>query len=152
MATKKTASERAIAKLTAAGHKPFSYSGRGMFGAECVAISAPDRAYAPRKLDGVTPRYDSLGKGLVAYWPHLPWPPAASEPTEPKVVVVEEPASKPAPSTKRTFMVTFEVDGSDAEEAIHIIDDLLYDGAIQELIAERAADQDKDFEIVQVYT
>lgn len=144
MATKKTASERAIAKLTAAGHKPFSYSGRGMYGAECVAVAIDELNGDLRKLGGSAPRRDSLGKKLVAYWPGLPWP--KDEPTA-------EPEPAPAPKTvKRTFTVTFEVEGEDAALAEGTVDDLLDEGEIQKLVAELAADQDKDFEIVAVYT
>lgn len=68
--------------LVDAGYEPTAYSGRGMTGSRCVAIrsgvSGEDvdlfklgRALA--NFDVRSPTVDSLGFGIVAYWPNLPW-------------------------------------------------------------------------------
>lgn len=64
--------ERLVRELRSEGLRPRSYSGRGMFGKECVGVSI-DRL---DDLDGLPlkgVRTDSLGLGLIAYWPHLTW-------------------------------------------------------------------------------
>lgn len=70
---------RIITKLQRHGHAPHSYSGRGMFGAECVAITLDHRDESVRRLTGSVPRWDSMGRQVVAYWPDLPWPRHAAE-------------------------------------------------------------------------
>ena len=80
--------------LRDAGFKPRSYSGRGMYGKECVAISAESEAgagYAIARqnatkdyeinLDMIMNRVktDSLGKSVVLYWPSLEWTQNLSE-------------------------------------------------------------------------
>lgn len=64
--------------LEDAGYDPEPYSGRAMFGAQCVSVElegdgdlwelAVDLA---RTFEGriPAPRTDSMGKGIVAYWP-----------------------------------------------------------------------------------
>lgn len=65
-----------------------SYSGRGMYGKECVAVviggytSAWTLALAIADVNGgnadlfglEAPRQDSMGLGTVLYWPQLEWP------------------------------------------------------------------------------
>lgn len=66
-----------ISAIRAAGKIPRSYSGRGMFGAECVACSVPrgeDFAGLPA---GYTT--DSLGLGTIAYWKRVAWPEGAED-------------------------------------------------------------------------
>lgn len=56
---------------------PRSYSGRGMEGAHCVAVSGDVDPYEVGAAVGPgfdTPRQDSLGKGIVIYWPRYEWP------------------------------------------------------------------------------
>ncbi len=66
-------------KLKEAGYEPFSYSGRGMFGAQCVAVTVPDLQGSMFKLGssiGIgpsTPRTDNLGHQYVVYWPSEAW-------------------------------------------------------------------------------
>lgn len=77
-------SKKLIDILRDCAFEPRPYSGRGMMGRECVAISGD-------KEDGVTvwnvatllgnedidvdePSVDSLGLGIVIYWPTMPWP------------------------------------------------------------------------------
>ncbi len=67
------------------GHAPRAYSGRGMFGKQCVAITVADWALAAMDLsDSSLPkggktllrdaRTDSMGKQTVVYWPDMEWP------------------------------------------------------------------------------
>lgn len=84
--------DQAIELLEDAGESPRSYSGRGMYGARCVAIE-PDRgdlmalgievareaAGRDADLEAVADafrgaRIDSMGRGIVVYWPSLAWP------------------------------------------------------------------------------
>jgi len=66
---------RAIKKLESMGLSPRSYSGRGMWGAECVGVSvSSDDAKPLRRLFGGS-AIDALGMGAIVYWPRLPWPP-----------------------------------------------------------------------------
>jgi hypothetical protein len=63
---------RSIRKaLRAKGLKPIKYSGRWMFGAQCVAValetSAQIAVLGPELYEGL--RIDTLGLGVVAYWP-----------------------------------------------------------------------------------
>lgn len=65
-----------------------SYSGRGMYGKECVAITTDSHvsawtiALAIADMNGGNmdlfglgdPREDSMGLGRVYYWPQLEWP------------------------------------------------------------------------------
>lgn len=72
--------------LEAAGYKPFSYSGRYMFGKQCVAIPLDNMGglfkllltigrlseeQDHNKLSNL--RTDELGRGLVIYWPYIEW-------------------------------------------------------------------------------
>jgi len=78
--------------LLAAGYAPGSYSGRGMYGAECLSVALDVRAYAAaahlardlkriaRRGEGATitravatASCESLGQGVVFYWPSVPF-------------------------------------------------------------------------------
>lgn len=74
-----------IAALQDAGLRPRSYSGRGMFGKECVGVSADSAfdvfnalktACARGTIDAhiEEPEQDQLGKRSIFYWPKLAWP------------------------------------------------------------------------------
>lgn len=65
--------------LEQSGYDTFAYSGRGMFGKQCVAISID--TVGELFLIGASvghdvlryndaPKIDNLGKGFVAYWPN----------------------------------------------------------------------------------
>ena len=69
------------------------YSGRHMYGAQCLAIeipSAPDLfrigamvgAMEPRAWEAdelPEPKLDNMGRGMVAYWPEIEWQPEWQE-------------------------------------------------------------------------
>jgi hypothetical protein len=62
-------------------YDPYSYSGRGMYGKSCLAINLDndgqlwelalelgrEHAHFP------APKTDSMGKGIVVYWPSIQW-------------------------------------------------------------------------------
>jgi hypothetical protein len=70
-----------IGVLEAEGFYPEPYSGRAMFGQECVSIQLEDEGRLwdlANRLgrNGVkisAPRLDSLGRDIVAYWPSAEW-------------------------------------------------------------------------------
>lgn len=66
------ATKALITRLLNAGYQPRSYSGRGMFGRECVGVSL-DR-FQELTVGARTATYDSLGLGRIAYWPGHSWP------------------------------------------------------------------------------
>lgn len=66
--------------LEDAGYEPRAYSGRAMFGKQCVSVvldSEGDIWNVARNLDANTnvpaPRTDSMGRGIVIYWPSAIW-------------------------------------------------------------------------------
>lgn len=60
-------------RLVALGLQPRSYSGRGMFGRECVAVYL-EQGVHPGDLELPAGwRQDQLGLGTVVYWPSLAW-------------------------------------------------------------------------------
>jgi hypothetical protein len=65
----------ATRKLSAAGYEPDSYSGRGMYGKECVGVIVASYAEVARaaQIVGREPTTDSMGRGVVAYWPSIAW-------------------------------------------------------------------------------
>lgn len=78
-----------IEALEDANFEVKSYSGRGMFGKSCVSVSQRDgegvsaweiaRELFHENHDGAfenvpEPRQDSLGLGIVLYWPSYEWP------------------------------------------------------------------------------
>lgn len=85
--------EEFITTLESAGYAPRPYSGRFMYGAQCVAVDT-DESGEPLSYtdllamganlalgcgDGVldvfaNTRLDSMGLGIVVYWPWLEWP------------------------------------------------------------------------------
>lgn len=62
--------EKLIAQLRRKGLRPYSYSGRGMFGRYCVAITVEQHEPVPDRLPGGYSS-DSLGLGRVLYWPNF---------------------------------------------------------------------------------
>jgi hypothetical protein len=74
-----------IEALEESGYEPESYSGRGMYGKECVSISGDVSAWDVARalwfcnfdsddLDIPEPKQDQLGLGIVLYWPSYEWP------------------------------------------------------------------------------
>lgn len=75
--TKTSKSEKLIEALESAGYSPRAYSGRGMYGDECVTVSGNigERELGIQIGEGFGPyRTDSLGKGIAVYWPSHKWP------------------------------------------------------------------------------
>ena len=81
--------EKFIEALEDAGYEPKSYSGRGMYGKSCVSVSGDEdervsaweiakslwwNAPDGEAMDIPEPRQDSLGLGIVLYWPSFEWP------------------------------------------------------------------------------
>jgi len=80
--------KKLIKQLASAGYGIRSYSGRGMFGRECVSVSGDDaQEIMLDVIDILTDiadvhefvghmrcaHSDSLGKGVVLYWPAAKW-------------------------------------------------------------------------------
>lgn len=83
----------AIRVLEALGYEPRAYSGRGMYGKRCVAIELTDQAELWKLAVDIgstmekvfsfswstitdirrPPKIDSMGRGIVAYWPSIEW-------------------------------------------------------------------------------
>lgn len=71
-----------IDALYQANCEPRSYSGRAMFGERCVGIALDSdselwrvaQSLASRDIFIGGPRTDSLGMGIIAYWPGVKWP------------------------------------------------------------------------------
>ena len=67
--------------LNEMNYDPYSYSGRGMYGKTCVAINLDndaqlwDLAFELGKKSEYfpAPKTDSMGKGIVVYWPSIQW-------------------------------------------------------------------------------
>jgi len=84
--TKEEKTKAFIEVLEEAGYEPRSYSGRGMFGRQCVSVSGDDvsvwdiaRAlwfnnFDDEDLDIPEPSTDSMGRGIVIYWSRYEWP------------------------------------------------------------------------------
>jgi hypothetical protein len=73
--------QKLIDTLQNAGYGPRGYSGRGMFGKICVGVSLESEselwtmAQELIDIDGLhAPHTDSLGRGIIAYWPRVAWP------------------------------------------------------------------------------
>jgi hypothetical protein len=60
--------EELIETITDTGREPERYSGRGMYGRECVAVSL-DQDDNGHDLPDEGCRTDSLGLGKIIYWP-----------------------------------------------------------------------------------
>ena len=78
MTTETTAPDSLYTTLKTAGYRVRRYSGRGMYGAYCVAVCLEDEA----DLDQVgaalgetfaSVHTDGMGMGIVAYWPNVKW-------------------------------------------------------------------------------
>ena len=66
--------DKIIRIIENAGYEPRSYSGRGMYGKYCLGVDLPEISGLVR-LGGVPlPTTDSMGKGIIAYWPRVPPP------------------------------------------------------------------------------
>lgn len=71
-----------IDALYEANCDPRSYSGRGMYGDQCVGVALGDtrqvwdiaQTFARAELNVPAPLTDSLGRGIIAYWPSVKWP------------------------------------------------------------------------------
>jgi hypothetical protein len=74
-----------IDALEDAGYDPCAYSGRGMYGKECVCVKGDISGWEVAKalwyanddneiVDAPEPRQDQLGLGIVLYWPSYEWP------------------------------------------------------------------------------
>jgi hypothetical protein len=91
MATKEEKVKSLIDALIDSDFTPKSYSGRGMYGKTCVSVSGggddserPSAWNIARELfnehyDGEfdnlpEPKQDSMGLGIVLYWPSYEWP------------------------------------------------------------------------------
>ena len=67
--------------LIESGYSPRSYSGRGMYGKKCVALSVKDETAllkvgaALGDLAETRACTDGLGRGLIVYWPSQAWLP-----------------------------------------------------------------------------
>ena len=61
--------------------EPSAYSGRGMYGNQCIAVSLPNEqalwdlavALTSAEVFPGAPTTDSFGKGIIAYWPDIAW-------------------------------------------------------------------------------
>jgi hypothetical protein len=67
-----------IEEIEETGRKVRSYSGRGMFGRQCVGV-ALDRYDYGSDLPDEGQRRDSLGLGEIVYWPSATWPEGRKE-------------------------------------------------------------------------
>lgn len=65
--------KKLIRKIESTGRDARSYSGRFMYGARCVSV-ALDRWDIGRDLPKKGSRLDSLGLGMIMYWPDAAWP------------------------------------------------------------------------------
>lgn len=83
----KESSQALIDALEEAGHGPQPYSGRGMYGTECVGVIVDSdydiwrlaQALALAGIERISPpRTDSMARRIIAYWPRYEWPEEAS--------------------------------------------------------------------------
>jgi hypothetical protein len=72
---------------------PRSYSGRGMMGEHCIAVELSSNGelmkigfylgqHFPIETNFPEPRTDSMGMGVIAYWPGLKWNPRTMQEEE----------------------------------------------------------------------
>lgn len=71
--------QRLLDALYTHNWEPRAYSGRGMFGKQCIAVSLTGESQLWQlartvPIDVDAPHTDQLGKGLIAYWPNYEWP------------------------------------------------------------------------------
>lgn len=64
--------EKLISLIEASGREARSYSGRAMYGKECVSVYL-ERGDSDSDLPRGA-RSDCLGRGTVWYWPNVAWP------------------------------------------------------------------------------
>lgn len=65
-----------------AGFEARDYSGRAMFGSVCVGVDLDSdgdlwrlaTALGEAGINVGAPRTDSMGRGIIAYWPSIKWP------------------------------------------------------------------------------
>ncbi len=77
-----------IEALSDTDHEPYPYSGRAMYGKECVGVNVDDLGdmwalamkLAHEGLDIPQPSTDSMGRGFVLYWRTMEWPVDARRP------------------------------------------------------------------------
>ena len=62
-----------IKKIEASGFKPRSYSGRFMYGHECVGVSVQPTSTGDADSLPRGNKVDSLGMGQILYWPQCAW-------------------------------------------------------------------------------
>lgn len=65
--------KKLIRKIENTGRDARSYSGRFMYGKRCVGV-ALERWDIGRDLPKKGHRLDSLGLGMIMYWPDATWP------------------------------------------------------------------------------
>jgi hypothetical protein len=65
----------AVRALEEAGYEAVSYSGRGMYGEKCVGVRVGSAIEAGEltAVVGHRPTTDSMGMGVIAYWPAISW-------------------------------------------------------------------------------
>jgi hypothetical protein len=75
-----------IQALKESGLTPRSYSGRGMYGKECVGFEDRNGVglwefarHLDPDLELREPHSDQLGKGMIYYWPEYAWPEGEEE-------------------------------------------------------------------------
>lgn len=76
--------------LVDCGNEARSYSGRGMYGKQCVSVDLDGDgdlwnlaiALSRRGIEPGQPHTDSMGRGIVAYWPRIAWPEGRRSPDE----------------------------------------------------------------------
>jgi hypothetical protein len=79
--------KRLIEIIDATNHDARSYSGRGMFGKQCVGVTVDDGVFewiagAIEECEDVEEaawlvrmvKTDDMGRGKILYWPRLDWP------------------------------------------------------------------------------
>lgn len=66
--------------LEDANYTTRSYSGRGMMGKECLGVVVPDAIHGAYFIGRLVadynfraPRYDSMGRDTILYWPKIPY-------------------------------------------------------------------------------
>lgn len=65
--------ESLVSKIVDAGYEPRSYSGRFMYGKDCLGVDLPDASCLVELGGCPKPTLDSMGRGIIAYWPSIAW-------------------------------------------------------------------------------
>lgn len=79
-------SQELIDAIEGAGYDARDYSGRAMFGSVCVGVDLDSDGdlwklacdLTQQGLEVPAPRTDSMGTGIIAYWPTIKWPAEAA--------------------------------------------------------------------------